>query len=187
MTNNVDTRKAMVLALLAVALVWLVATRLLPVLAPGVEQARSGVPTIGAYKVPVLGWDRSRERVVPTPGAGRNLFTFGAPPTPTPDRRPTATPPPPQPPAPTPTPAGIYVDGKWILPPPPPFTLSYLGWLGPNQLQVAVFRDGDAVLAVPVGDVVKQKFIVREVGPATVTVGFVGYPVNVTSKVALAR
>jgi hypothetical protein len=79
------------------------------------------------------------------------------------------------------------VNGKWILPLPPKFQLSYLGWLGPDRLQVAVFRDGEDVLAVPVGESVKDKFIVREVSATGVTIGFVGYPANVTSRVALAR
>jgi hypothetical protein len=65
--------------------------------------------------------------------------------------------------------------------------MKYLGWLGPDRLPVAVFRDGDDVLAVPVGETVKQRFVVREVGPTAVTVGFVGYPNDVTSKVPLAR
>jgi hypothetical protein len=65
--------------------------------------------------------------------------------------------------------------------------MSYLGWLGPDRLPVAVFRDGDDVLAVPVGGTMKQKFVVRQVGPTGVTVGFVGYPNDVTSRVPLAR
>ncbi|MDD5563972.1 MAG: hypothetical protein PHQ91_09680 [Thermoanaerobaculaceae bacterium] len=182
-----SSSKVALLAVLVVALVWLVVVRLRPALSSGVAASRGAAPRIGSYQVPELGWDRTQQRVVPTPGAGRNLFTFGAPPTPTPDRRPTVPPPPPPPPPPTPTPAGIYVNGKWILPPPPPFTLSYLGWLGPDRLPVAIFRDGDDVLAVPVGESVKQKFIVREVGPTGVTVGFVGYPTNVVAKVPLAR
>lgn len=187
MKSRADAQKVILLVVLLAGLVWVVATRLVPALAPGVESGGGKAVAIGQYAVPDLGWQAGRERVVPTPAAGRNLFTFGAPPTPTPDRRPTAPPPPPPPPQPTPTPPGIYVNGKWILPPPPPFTLSYLGWLGPDRLPVAVFRDGDDVLTVPVGESVKQKFIVREVGPAGVTVGYVGYPANVVNKVPLAR
>jgi hypothetical protein len=179
--------KPVLLAVLVVVLVVVAVVRLRPALAPGVETGRGAALRIGSYAVPELGWDRSQRRVVPTPGAERNLFTFGAPPTPTPDRRPTIPPPPPPPPQPTPTPDGIYVNGKWILPPPPAFTLTYLGWLGPDRLPVAIFRDGDDVLAVPVGESVKQKFIVREVGPTGVTVGFVGYPTNVITKISLAR
>jgi hypothetical protein len=185
--SGTDPKKVAILALLLAALVVVVVYRLRPALVQGAAVGGGRAVQVGSYTVPALGWDRNQMREVPTPGAGRNLFTFGAPATPTPDRRPTVPPPTPPPPRPTPTRAGIYVDGKWILPPPPPFTMTYLGWLGPDRLPVAVFRDGDDVLAVPVGDTVKQKFVVREVGPTAVTVGFVGYPNDVTSKVPLAR
>lgn len=187
MANGTDPKKMAILALLLLVLVVVVVYRLRPALVQAASVGGGKAVRVGSYTVPALGWDRSQQRDVPTPGAGRNLFTFGAPPTPTPDRRPTAVPPTPPPPAPTPTRPGIYVDGKWILPPPPPFTMTYLGWLGPDRLPIAVFREGDNVLAVPVGETVKQKFVVREVGPTAVTVGFVGYPNNVTSKVPLAR
>ncbi|MGD1147100.1 MAG: hypothetical protein ABR961_04015 [Thermoanaerobaculaceae bacterium] len=187
MARNARLRNVAALAALLMALAVVVVVRLRPALVAGTAAGSAKAVHVGSYSVPVLGWDRSEQRVVPTPRAGRNLFTFGAPPTPTPDHRPTMPPPVPPPPQPTPTPDGIYVDGKWILPPPPRFSLNYLGWLGPNRLPVAVFRDGDNVLAVPVGESVKEKFIVRGVDPTGVTIGFVGYPANVTSKVALAR
>ncbi len=187
MSSNTDPKKLAALALLLVALAVVVVFRLRPALSGGVSRRGVAVGKVGSYKVPGLAWDRTREREVPTPTTGRNLFTFGPPPTPTPDRRPTATPAPPPTPRPTPTPPGIYVNGKWILPPPPQFPMRYLGWLGPDRLRVAVFRDGDDVLAVPVGETVKQRFILRDVGPITVTIGFVGYPDNVTTTVPLAR
>lgn len=187
MLSSLEPKKIAILAVLLVVLAAVVVYRLRPALVQAVAVGGGKVARVGSYTVPVLGWERARPREVPTPRTGRSLFTFSAPPTPTPDRRPTAPPPTPPPPPPTPTPEGIYVDGKWILPPPPAFTMSYLGWLGPDRLPVAVFRDGDDVLAVPVGETVKQKFVVREVGPAAVTVGFVGYPKDVTSKVPLAR
>lgn len=187
MAPEVKRGNVAVLGVLLAVLAVVVVVRLRPALVGGVAGGRGSSVHVGSYSVPALGWDRSKRRVVPTPVAGRNLFTFGAPPTPTPDLRPKPTPPPPPPPLPTPTPAGIYVDGKWTLPPPPRFSLNYLGWLGPDRLPVAVFRDGDDVLAVPVGETVKEKFIVRGVDPTGVTIGFVGYPPNVTSKVALAR
>ena len=187
MAGNADPKKIALLAALLVALGAVVVFRLRPALMSGMSRSGGPLARVGSYTVPSLAWDRSREREVPTPGSGRNLFTFGAPPTPTPDRRPKPTPPPPPPPPPTPTPPGIYVNGKWILPPPPPFPMTYLGWLGPERLRVAVFREGDNVLAVPVGETVKQRFILREVGPNTVTIGYVGYPEDVTAKIPLAR
>jgi len=185
--NSIDPKKAGILALLLVVLAVVVVYRLRPALMEGVPASGGKIAQVGRYTVPSLGWERGKPRAVPTPTTGRNLFTFGVPPTPTPDPRPTPTPPPPPPPPPTPTPEGIYVNGKWILPPPPQFQLNYLGWLGTDQMRVAVFRDGEDVLAVAVGDTLKQKFVVREIGPTAVTVGFVGYPENVTTKVGLAR
>jgi hypothetical protein len=185
--NNADPKKVAILAVLLLVLATVVALRLRPTLIASVGASGVKLAHIGSYTVPVLEWGRTTPREVPTPHTGRNLFTFGAPPTPTPDRRPTPVPPPPPPPRPTPTPAGVYVDGRWTLPPPPPFPMSYLGWLGPDRLQVAVFREGDDVLAVPVGETVKQKFVVRAIDPAAVTIGFVGYPKDVTTRVPLAR
>ena len=111
------------------------------------------------------------------------------PPTPTPDPRPTPTPAPTLPPRPQPTPtfAGVVLpDGK-RLPPPPRFTLSYLGWLGPDRLPVGVFRDGEEVVAVPRGEVIAKVFILRAVGPTDATIGFVGYPETVLAKVQISR
>ena len=187
MASSSNPRNVAILLGLLVVLAVVVAFRLNSPLVAGVAADGGRAVKVGSYAVPSLGWDQSEERTVPTPASGRNVFTFGAPPTPTPDHRPTPTPPPQRPPEPTPTPPGIYQNGKWVLPPPPKFTLSYLGWLGPDRLQVAVFRDGDDVLAIPVGESVKEKFIVREINATGVTIGFVGYPADVTSKVALAR
>jgi hypothetical protein len=185
--NSADPKRIAVLAALLVVLGVVVVFRLRPALVAAGRGGSGKLAKVGTYTVPALEWDRAVPREVPTPSSGRNIFTFGAPPTPTPDRRPTATPLPTQPPRPTPTPPGIYVNGKWILPPPPQFPMTYLGWLGPDRLRVAVFRQGDDVLAVPVGETVKDRFVVREVGPNTVTIGFVGYPERVTTQIPLAR
>lgn len=149
----------------------------------GGAAAGGALPQVRSYTVPQLGWSRLGGRELPTPGAGRNLFTFGPPPTPTPDRRPTPTPLPTRPPQalaarPTPTPGP---------PPPPPFTLTYLGWLGPDRLPVAIFRDGEDIVAAARGDTLKQKFIIREVKETGVTVGFVGFAETVQTEVPLAR
>lgn len=189
MSKPAEIRKLLLLAGLVAVGGVLAVTRLRPALLAQRESGRSGkAPAVGGYKVPSLGWDRSADRVLPTPAAVRNLFAFGPPPTPTPDRRPTPTPMPtstPAPPGPTPTPTPTP---RWYpLPPPPRCTLSYIGWLGPDRLPVAVFRDGEEILAVKRGDAVKNVFLVREVGPTKVTLGFVGYPEDVTTTIELAR
>jgi hypothetical protein len=131
------------------------------------------------------------------PGAGeaggdsftRNPFTFGAPPTPTRNLTPppTRVPPSPQPPRPTPTPrTGKGIDGE-VLPPPPPFERTYIGFFGPVRLQVAAFRDRDDRIEVAtVGDVLDDVFIIREIGLESVKIGFVGYSEEEDTRVPLA-
>ena len=159
-------------------------------LRPALTEAGAAATTVGQvsdYRVPVV-----QEPVAGSAGAEtaarRNLFTFGAPPTPTPDRRPTATPAPTLPPRPipTPTPSGIMTS-RGRMPDPPTFTPTFLGWLGPQRLLVGVFRDGEEILAVPVGGTMKDRFVLREVGPTAAVIGFVGYPDDVKRQVPLAR
>lgn len=189
MKASPNTRKVVLLALLLVVLAAAVVIRVRPVLLQGVGSAAGGVPKVGSYKVPTLSWSGEATRSTDAGVAKRNIFTFGPPPTPTPDLRPTPTPAPTLPPRPrpTPTPAGVLLPDGNRLPPPPRFTMAYLGWLGPDRLPVGVFRDGSEILAVPRGDTIKKVFILRDVGPADATIGFVGYPENVSSKVQLSR
>ncbi|MGV8041150.1 MAG: hypothetical protein AB2L07_14115 [Thermoanaerobaculaceae bacterium] len=182
MAARTDPRRLALLLVLLAAVVVFGLIRWRPAFFGGTGSGGS-LPQVRSYTVPALGWSRVGGRELPTPGAGRNLFTYGPPPTPTPDRRPTATPlptRPPQPivarPAPTPGP-----------PPPPAFTLTYIGWLGPDRLPVAIFRDGEEIVAAARGDTLKQKFIIREVKATGVTVGFVGFADTVKTEVPLAR
>lgn len=186
MAARTDPRRLVVLLVLLAVVAFFALTRWRPTLLGG---GAAGIksPQTRSYEVPVLGWEPDAGRTLPTPGAGRNLFTFGPPPTPTPDLRPTPTPLPTRPPQ-TPAPRPTATPAPWgSLPPPPAFPLAYIGWLGPNRLPVAIFREGEEVLAAARGDTVKQKFIIREVKANGVTVGFVGYPETVTTEVALAR
>lgn len=135
---------------------------LLPVTAPGDE-------------------DTTREPI-------RNPFVYGPPPTPTPNLtpRPTRPPAPTLPPRPTPTPNMIEVNGR-KLPPPPPFDREYIGYFGPRNRLVAVFRKGKQVDVATEGDVLADTFVLQHVGLESVTIGFVGYPEEVTTRVPLAQ
>jgi hypothetical protein len=190
MANETNARKVGLLVLLLAVLAGVVVLRVRPALLEGVRGGSGALPVTGTYHVPVLAWrDEGGGTTAGEGGTGRNIFTFGPPPTPTPDPRPTPTPAPTLPPRPQPTPtfAGVVLpDGK-RLPPPPRFTLSYLGWLGPDRLPVGVFRDGEEVLAVPRGEVIAKVFILRDVGPTDATIGFVGYPETVLAKVQISR
>jgi hypothetical protein len=188
--GRTDPRKAVALALLLVALALVVVYRLKPAL---VGQVAGGSPggavRVGAYEVPRLGWDA---KATPWPGgagSGRSLFTYGPPPTPTPDLRPTPTPLPTLPPRPAviPTPMGMEPPEGSRMAPPPNFSMTFVGWLGPDRLPVAVFLDSGEVVVVPRGDTIKNRFVVRDVGPSSVTIGYVGYPENVTRKVPLSQ
>jgi len=184
--GRTDPRRLVILVVLLVVLVIVAMVRLRPALTAG-GTATATVGQVSSYRVPVL-----QESVAGSAGDAtaprRNLFTFGAPPTPTPDRRPTATPAPTLPPRPipTPTPPGIMTS-RGRMPDPPNFTAAFLGWLGPQRLPVGVFRDGDEIVAVPVGGTMKEKFILREVGPNAAVIGFTGYPDDVRRQVPLAR
>ena len=186
MARRTDPRQLAILVALVVVLAVVAMVRLRPALTAG-GAATTPVGQVSSYRVPVV-----EEPVAGSAGgetaARRNLFTFGPPPTPTPDRRPTATPAPTLPPRPlpTPTPPGIMTS-RGRMPDPPAFTPTFLGWLGPQRLLVGVFRDGEEVLAVPVGSTVKDRFILREVGPTAAVIGFVGYPDDVKRQVPLAR
>lgn len=173
------------LVILLVALIVLAVVRLRPALMGGGGGGGGDTVTVGSYKVPALGWDRTAERNVPAPDSQRNLFTYGPPPTPTPDLRPTPTPVPTLPPRPRPTPNPEVLAKR--TPPPPSFTMTYMGWLGPDRLPVAVFREGTDIVIAPQGTTLKGKFIIRAVTATGVTLGYVGYPDDVNSTVKLAR
>jgi hypothetical protein len=184
-----DPRKVIALAALGVILVVVVVYELQPALVGRGAGGPAGAVRIGAYEVPRLSWDpKATPRPAPE-GATRSLFTFGPPPTPTPDLRPTPTPPPTLPPRPAviPTPMGLDQPEGNRQPPPPNFSMTFIGWLGPDRLPVAVFMDSGDVVVVPRGDTFKNRFIVRDVGPSSVTIGYVGYPETVTRKVPLSQ
>jgi hypothetical protein len=119
----------------------------------------------------------------------RNPFRYGRPPTPTPNMtpRPTLPPAPTATPRPTPTPLPRSWPG-----PPPAFDREYLGSFGPRRLTVAVFRRGGELEVAVQGQVLDgpngaETFVVRDIGLESVEIGFVGFPEEVTSRVALAE
>lgn len=186
MASRTDPRRMAILVALLVILAVVAMVRLRPALTAG-GAATTSVGQVSSYRVPVVEAPVAGSAGEETT-ARRNLFTFGAPPTPTPDRRPTATPAPTLPPRPipTPTPRGIMTS-RGRMPDPPNFTATFLGWLGPQRLLIGVFRDGEEIVAVPVGGTMKDRFILREVGPTAAVIGFVGYPDDVKRQVPLAR
>jgi len=115
---------------------------------------------------------------------GRNIFDLRAP-TPTPPPTPTKAPPtPPQPgsevfvgplPPPLPTPTPV----------PPDINFKFIGTFGPRDSPIAVLVLGDQLLNAHAGDVVFDRFILRNIGYESVDVGFVGYNPAVTKRLAI--
>ena len=117
---------------------------------------------------------------------GRNIFDLRVPTLPPP---PTATPPPPPPPAPGST---AFVGP---LPPPlptptpmpPEINFKFIGTFGPRDRPIAVLLMGDQLLNAHVGDVVFDRFILRNIGYESVDVGFVGYPPAATRRLGITQ
>jgi hypothetical protein len=117
---------------------------------------------------------------------GRNIFDLRVPTLPPP---PTATPPPPPPPAPG---SAAFVGP---LPPPlptptplpPEINFKFIGTFGPRDRPIAVLLMGDQLLNAHVGDVVFDRFILRNIGYESVDVGFVGYPPASTRRLGITQ
>jgi len=117
---------------------------------------------------------------------GRNIFDLRVPTLPPP---PTATPPPPPPPAPG---SAAFVGP---LPPPlptptpvpPEINFKFIGTFGPRDHPIAVLLMGDQLLNAHVGDVVFDRFILRNIGYESVDVGFVGYPPASTRRLGITQ
>jgi hypothetical protein len=115
---------------------------------------------------------------------GRNIFDFRVPTVPPPPT-PTAAPPPP------PGPGSVAFVGP--MPPPPPtptpvppeITFKFIGTFGPRDRPIAVLLLGDQLLNAHVGDVVFDRYILRNIGYESVDVGFVGYPPGTTKRLGI--
>jgi len=117
---------------------------------------------------------------------GRDLFDFREP-TARPAPVPTPAPPPPPgpgqpgfvgplpPPAPTPTP----------VPPDPPFKL--IGIFGTREDPIAALQVGEDTHTARAGEVMLGRWIIRKVGYESIDIGFVGYPVTETRRLAISQ
>jgi hypothetical protein len=106
----------------------------------------------------------------------RNIFGFGPePPPPPPPPRPVVRLPPPEPPRIEPV-----VPRE---PQPPPVTMKLIGIFGPKDRRIAVLSENNEVINAVVGDVIRNAFIVREIGYQTVEFGFVGFPEDKTARI----
>jgi len=187
--NAVEKRQAVLLGILVLLGIWAAFRWLGPHSLAGVNQSEE-IPVFSLHGLPELVQVMPEEDHAASESSDvRNPFVFGPPPTPTPNLtprptlppRPTRRPPPPRP-TPTPTPKG------WRKP--PNFDMEYIGFFGPEDRQVAVFRkkeDTGALIDVaPVGGVIEEKFILRSIELESIVIGFVGFPEKEKTRVPLA-
>ena len=67
----------------------------------------------------------------------------------------------------------------------PTFNLSYLGSFGPRNRPIAVFLEGEDLYNVRVGDVVKDEFVLLQVGFESADVGYVNFPDQEPKRLAI--
>jgi hypothetical protein len=68
---------------------------------------------------------------------------------------------------------------------PPEINFKFIGTFGPRDHPIAVLLLGDQLLNAHVGDVVFDRFILRNIGYESVDVGFVGYPPAATRRLGI--
>jgi hypothetical protein len=146
---------------------------------------------------------RTSTAAVPAPGVGiihmewldgqtgsynseRNLFAYKEPPPP---------PPPPvpkhpvivQPPPPPPLPVQPVQPQPPPVPQPPPFPYHYIGTFGTPANPIATFSGDGKIINVRTGDTIDGKFILRGIGIESVEIGFVGFPPEQKTRIAIGQ
>ena len=113
----------------------------------------------------------------------RNIFRYG--------QRKVVRPPPTPPP--TPPPRGPDQDRE-PPPPPPPATprppninFELMGIFGPENRRIAVLIDGEEIINALQEDVLKEQFIVNEIGLQSVEFRFVDFPADETARIEIGE
>lgn len=81
------------------------------------------------------------------------------------------------PPQPAPPPAPV----------PPPFNYKYIGTFGPATNPIATFTGNGEIINVRVGETIDGRFILRRIGLESVEIGFVGFPADQKTVVAIGQ
>ena len=76
---------------------------------------------------------------------------------------------------------------KPVPPPPPPFTYKYIGTFGEPANPIATFNGNGEIINARVGDVIAGKFVLRNIGIESVTIGFIGFPQDQTQRVPIGQ
>jgi hypothetical protein len=85
--------------------------------------------------------------------------------------QPNFTPPPPPPPP---------------KPVPPDFPYKYIGTFGSAQNPIATFSGNEEIINARVGDVIQNRFVLRNIGIESVEISFVGFPPDERRRIPLA-
>ena len=76
-------------------------------------------------------------------------------------------------------------------PPPPPqppqFTLHYIGTFGTANNPIATFSGNGEIINVRVGEIIDGKFVLRSIGIESVEIGYVGFPADVKTRIAIGQ
>jgi hypothetical protein len=110
----------------------------------------------------------------------RNLFAYKEPPPPPPPPPPKVVqlpPPPPQP----------VLPPQPVAPVPPAFTYKYIGTFGTPGNPIATFSGNGQIVNVRVGETIDGKFILRGIGIESVEIGFVGFPSDAKTRIAVGQ
>jgi hypothetical protein len=110
----------------------------------------------------------------------RNLFAYKEPPPPPP-------PPPPKPVVVQPPIVAPPSDAPPPAPVPPTFPYKYIGTFGRPDDPIATFSGNGQLVNVRIGETIDGKFILRSIGIESVEIGYVGFPPDAKTRVALGQ
>lgn len=113
----------------------------------------------------------------------RNLFAYREPPPPPPPKPKVVFIPPPAPqPPPVPQPPP-----EPQPPPPPQFPYHYIGTFGTAENPIATFSGDGKIMNVHAGEIIDGKFILRGIGIESVEIGYVGFPPEQKTRIAIGQ
>jgi len=72
-------------------------------------------------------------------------------------------------------------------PQPPPFNYKYIGTFGTAANPIATFSGNGEIVNVRVGETIDGKFILRGIGIESVEIGYVGFPADLKTRIAMGQ
>ncbi len=109
----------------------------------------------------------------------RNIFRYGEKPKPPP-------PPPPPPPPVVERKPRVTAPPQPVVPRPPPLDVALIGIFGPERKRVAVLTDDQGMLINALEQqVIREKFIVHEIGYESVEFKFIGFPDTAAERIEI--